>query len=324
MINCQACGTEIIGRDRFCRQCGAAVAMMTEFVDTQRFATSSSAGETTRQFYAPPAVVPGVEPVTPVKKNFFQHKVFWIVAVLFLLSSLAAGIGILAVENQRDQQQEVAEAAEINQRALEIAVQNALGFKHAEFPASEFPGVQGIFVNSLMSDDSAAALANLQAGDVLVELNQQAVRNETELEQALNALQTGQEVPIKFYRDGEMMIGKLRLADRNFPPLMPKLEAREQGFLGIKDARRRCCVPNTKKFGIEVIELYGNGPADLFGLKVGDVITEFNGVPTRTPNEFNRRIRSIQPRSKVQIKFYRGNTEQTAEVLIGHRWEDPE
>ena len=166
------------------------------------------------------------------------------------------------------------------------------------------------------------AIANLQAGDVLLELNNQAVRDEHELEQALNALQAGQEILLKFYRDGETVTSKIRIADRNFPPLLPKLEAREQGFLGIKDSSRRCYIPNTKKCGIEVIELYENGPADIFGLKPGDIITEFNGLPTRTSNEFNRRIRAVKPRSKVQLKFYRGNTEQTVEVVLGHRWED--
>ena len=57
-------------------------------------------------------------------------------------------------------------------------------------------------------------------------------------------------------------------------------------------------------------------------LQAGDVITEFNGLPTRTSNEFNRRLRAVKPRSKVPLKFYRGNTEQTVEVVLGHRWED--
>jgi S1-C subfamily serine protease len=55
-------------------------------------------------------------------------------------------------------------------------------------------------------------------------------------------------------------------------------------------------------------------------LRAGDVITEFNGYPVKTPNEFNRRIRSVKPRSKVSVTFYRGNSEQKVEVVIGRRW----
>src|SRR5262245_66675832 len=50
----------------------------------------------------------------------------------------------------------------------EEAVQNALGFKQGAYSATEFPGVQGIFINNLMSDDSPAALAKIQAGDLKI------------------------------------------------------------------------------------------------------------------------------------------------------------
>lgn len=335
MNHCQSCGTEIVGRDRFCRQCGVPVATsVADLVDTQQlpYATppAPTNGQTTHQFYAPPgsplmaAPASSAQPVS-FPRRLLQNKVFWLVVVLLCLSSLATGIAIYAVEERRADRVEQAEEEDVITRHLrEVAIQNALGFKHASVSDSEFPNIHGIFVNSLMSDDSAAALAQLQAGDVLLELNGQAVRNESELERALNALKTGDEVPIKIYRDGTTIDSRIRIADRNFPPLMPKVEARDQGFLGIKESRRRCCLPGTQKWGIEVGELHENSPADLFGLKPGDVISEFNGFPTRTPNEFNRRIRATKPRSQVNVKFFRGNTEQSVDVLLGHRWETRE
>ena len=66
--------------------------------------------------------------------------------------------------------------------------------------------------------------------------------------------------------------------------------------------------------------MHVNGPAELFGLRPGDVISEFDGHPVKTPNEFNRRIRAVKPGSKVSITFYRGNAQQKLEVIIGHRW----
>jgi S1-C subfamily serine protease len=252
-------------------------------------------------------------------KKLVQSKLVWLAAVVLSLTLIAAWIGLRSVETQRQDQ---AEEAAMAHRQFEIAVQNALGFKRSSVSEMEFPGIKGIFVNSLMSDDSAAALAHIQAGDVLLELNGQVVRNDSELERVLNSLQTGAEVPVKIYREGEIIDSRIRIADRNFPPLMSKVEARDQGFLGVKKSGRRCCIPGSKKWGIEVSELHDNGPADLFGVKVGDVITEFNGLPTRTTSEFNRHIRAVKPRSKVVLKFLRGNTEQTVEVLMGHRWED--
>jgi S1-C subfamily serine protease len=100
-----------------------------------------------------------------------------------------------------------------------------------------------------------------------------------------------------------------------------KTELDDQGFLGILDSSRRCCIPGTKKWGVEVKDLHINGPAELFGLRPGDVITEFNGHPVKTPNEFNRHIRAVRPRSKIVLTLYRGNTQQKIELILGHRWE---
>jgi putative serine protease PepD len=90
------------------------------------------------------------------------------------------------------------------------------------------------------------------------------------------------------------------------------------------DSSRRCCISGTKKRGVEVSELHINGPAEIFGLREGDLITEFNGYPVKTPNEFNRRIRAVRPGSKVKITFYRGSLEQKVEVIMGRRWDSDE
>jgi S1-C subfamily serine protease len=214
----------------------------------------------------------------------------------------------------------IVDPARVRQK-YEEAVQNALGFKQGVYSATEFPGIHGIFIDNLMSDDSPAALANIQAGDLLTELNNQQVRNDSELSQVLESLETGQEVPVKLYRDGAMTNSRIKIANRALPPSQPKTELRDQGFLGIINSFRRP-LPNAKKWGVEVKDLHINGPAKLSGLRPGDVITEFNGHPVRTTNEFNRHIRAVRPGSKVVVTFYRGDTEQKIEVIMGHRSEE--
>src|SRR5215831_13030214 len=216
----------------------------------------------------------------------------------------------------------IVDPARVRQK-YEEAVQNALGFKQGVYSATEFPGIHGIFIDNLMSDDSPAALANIQAGDLLTELNNQKVRNDSELSQVLESLETGQEVPVKVYRDGAMTSSRIKIADRALSPSQPKTELRDQGFLGILDSFRRP-LPGTKKWGVEVKELHINGPAKLYGLRPGDIITEFNGHPVKTPSEFNRHIRAVRPGSKVVVTFYRGVTEQKIEVVMGHRSEEIE
>jgi hypothetical protein len=342
MLICQACSAEISGRDRFCRGCGIQVAALVgDLVETHRFnpAASPSASaqpelqDPTNPFYVPPHSASSQTPAASyqtgaIGKKWFERKLTWL--MIFLLLSLCLTTGIIlgrdllrsrwAAQAEIARQADQAEQAELARRYFEEAVQNALGLKQGNFSESDFSEVRGIFINSLMSDDGPAAVANLQAGDVLMELGEQVVRNESELAKVLDSLKTGDEVAVKFYRDGAISTSRIKIADRSFPPLQVKIEPRDQGFLGIKDSGRRCCVPGTKKWGVEVKEIHDNSPADLFGLKSGDLITQFNGHAIRTPNEFNRRIRAAQPRSQILVKFYRGNTELEIKLLLGHRW----
>jgi S1-C subfamily serine protease len=267
-------------------------------------------------------------------KLLLRNNVAWALIAVMLFTFVALGIGIgrgmrrrtppLGAQTARPAR-DSADPAPVDpataRHNYEEAVQNALGFRQGAYSATEFPGVKGIFINHLMSDDSPAALAKIQAGDLMTELNKQEVRNDNELSQVLDSLKTGDEVPVKVNRDGAIIDLRIKIADRAFPPLQTKTEVDDQGFLGILDSSRRCCIPGTKKWGVEVKDLHLNGPAELFGLRPGDVITEFDGHPVKTPNEFNRRIRATKPGSKIALTLYRGSAEQKIELILGHRWD---
>ena len=355
MAICQPCGTEIIGQDRFCRNCGAPVAALAgDLVGTHRFNATAppsahpGSQDPTNPFYVPPPVAhpiaPGAAPsyqTGSIGKRLFQRKSFWLVfPMIFLLLSLFVSAGVTIGRSvlrsrqaararqaewaeratERAKQARRAKQAEIARRAFEEAVQNALGFVPASLSEAEYPDLQGIFVGNLTSDDSPAARAHIQAGDVLTELSDQVVRNSSELTQVLNSLKPGAEVKVKLYRDGETVTSPIKITNLSIAPFQPKTEPRDQGFLGLGDVSRRCCLPGTKKWGLEVHRVIDNSPADLAGLQLGDVITEFDQRAMRTPDEFSRRIRGAKPRSKVKLKFYRGNTEQTVELIMGHGW----
>ena len=341
MANCRACSSEITGPDRYCRNCGVPVApSVVELDDTRRFRPSAplpavpqGIPDTTNPLYAgPSATYPapqGSAPLATLVKMIFRKNLAWALVVLLLITFVGMGIGIgksmgrrRPVDWDRDSGQTArddVDSAEMRHK-YEEAVQNALGFKQGVFSTQDFPEVRGIFVNSLMSDDSPAALAKIQAGDLITELNTKVVRNDKELSDVLDTLNTGDEAPVKVYRDGSLVTVQIKIADRSFPPLQAKINPRDQGFLGISNSNRRCCIPGTKKWGVEVDELHINGPAELYGLRPGDFITEFNGNPVKTPNEFNRRIRAVKPHSKVPVTLYRDGAEKKIEVTVGRRW----
>ena len=347
MTNCQGCGTELLSQDHFCKNCGAPVAASIEDLeDTRRFDPSASAVTTGSldqkgPLYVPaPATHPFAQGSTPASqmqsfiKSLIHRKLFWLLAFFLLTLFTATGvtIGRDMVRARRMRRMEQAREAvmarkarerrqvAVAQRTSEEAIRNALGFMASSVPEVEYPENQGVFVNSLTSDDSAAALAQIQAGDVLFEFGDQPIPNTGELARVLNTVKPGSEVGVKLYRDEQLVATRIRVGSPTLTPFQPKIDPRNQGFLGVGDVGRRCCVSGTKRWGLEIHRIIDNSPADLFGLQLGDVITELDNKTIRTPDELVRRIHAINPRSKVKLKFYRGNAEQTVELIMGHGW----
>lgn len=325
---CHSCGSERSEQDHFCRSCGVpAVMSVADMEDTRRFNPAASAqgvkGGFTGQFYAPPVsayppsqMESSVYKTASLRKKVLRQKAFWvfILVLISMFTMVGVGIGMRAGRNRR---------VPVEERARRVSaeeVHNALGFKSGNVSEAGYASeVKGLFVDYLLVDDASVNSTNIQAGDVLVELNEKPVRNITEASRILDSLTVGAETPAKVYREGEVVSVRIKIADRRFPPLQPKLESREQGWLGINDSTRRCDVPGTQRCGVKINEVEDNSPADLGGLREGDVITDINGNKVRTPEDFNRRIRLTKPRSKVTITYFRGNTEQKTEMVIGYQ-----
>src|SRR5262249_2228202 len=209
MAICRACSSEIIGSDRYCRNCGALVApVVAEFDDTRRFSPSAplpaaapGTPDPTNPLYAAPyAAYAHPQSSSPLRqtvtlvKALLRQKLIWALIALMLFTFVGLGIGIgrgirrrqpvngggPAAHAQRDGARPSIVAPAIIRHKYEEAVQNALGFRQGAYSATEFPDHQGIFINNLMRDDSPAALAKIQAGDLMTELNNQAVRNDNE------------------------------------------------------------------------------------------------------------------------------------------------
>lgn len=71
--------------------------------------------------------------------------------------------------------------------------------------------------------------------------------------------------------------------------------------------------------GLRVAGIGFDSPASKAGLKLDDVMTNFNGVPlsqATTVDEFTALVRSVPPGAKVLVEFYRKNVRMIAEVTI--------
>jgi serine protease Do len=65
-----------------------------------------------------------------------------------------------------------------------------------------------------------------------------------------------------------------------------------------------------------IVSTVADGPAKDAGIRVGDVITEFNGEPVRTSNELVDRVMRTKPGTTVPVEIYRGRKPMTVQVTV--------
>jgi len=78
-------------------------------------------------------------------------------------------------------------------------------------------------------------------------------------------------------------------------------------------------VPNSNIYGVELSGVERNGPADLAGLKKGDIIVEFDGKPIRTAGDLRYRAGAATPSGVVNIAVVRDGQQITIPVKMGRQ-----
>lgn len=96
-----------------------------------------------------------------------------------------------------------------------------------------------------------------------------------------------------------------------------------RGFIGVqvqavtRDFAEAMGSNETK--GALVAEIVRGGPADMAGLKAGDVIVAVEGQAIREPKELSRRIAGVEPGKPVALTVLRDGKERTVTVNIGRQ-----
>lgn len=94
-----------------------------------------------------------------------------------------------------------------------------------------------------------------------------------------------------------------------------------RGFLGVslqpvdKDIAEAFALDKTE--GVLVAEVVKDSPADLAGLKQGDIILECNGSPIKSLSSFRNEISLMNPETQVVLKVYRKGETLSVSVQLG-------
>ena len=332
-VNCPSCGATLVAGLRFCRMCGYRLGEgVEEYIPTQRFDASSMPTAAA----APPATDPfgarqtwGAAPMQPMQPFGATSALnqpqaegasqtwaqacrpakggWWLWLVIGLVIMFAVGMVPLSIRSRN------------RGRAAAVASLPATSLI-AEADDYDTPDGGGAMIRGLAGPDTSLEEAGLIGGDTITHFDGKPVRDEDALRRLIAATPPGKPVEVVFIRDGETRRTVLTTRPREVFLGMQPIEARPggRGIIGV-DLGGRVRLPNSNAFGVELSDVNRNGPADLAGLREGDVVFEFGGKPIRTAGDLRLRIYEAVPGTTLPVSVMRDGQRLDIPVKIGRQ-----
>ena len=282
---CSNCRSTMPSDLRFCRNCGFRLAdSMGAFTGSSEVATTSGA--------------------LPAKKRRRMSGLAWLfVGLLAFFIGAAAFTALVAPVRQH-----------IGVVSRGPVVKSFIGID--EFQNTD----QGVMLNCVDIPGGPADKAGLVGGDLILSFDGQKAQNEDQMEEIMTKTPIGKTVDVEYLRDGEKKTTKLTTISQDENRRLNKeFERRPEGRaqFGYEDGdAERVLVPGTNTYGVRLDTILQSRPADMAGVKGGDIVVEFDGVPIRTPDEFLMRVRRALPYSTVKLVVMRGEGDVKQRVEI--------
>jgi C-terminal processing protease CtpA/Prc len=272
---CSNCHSTMPSELRFCRNCG--------------FRLTGNMGDYTGggQY---PAVA---DSAVPAKKKRRISGMSWIFVGLLVFFVAAAAFTALVAPLRK--------TANIVQRTAVVKSYIGVdGFDNTD---------QGVIFNAVTTPGGPADQAGLVGGDLIVSFDGQPVQNEDQIEELMTKTPIGKTVDIEYVRDGQKKTAKLTtISMEDNRRLTREFDRRPEGkgAFGYEDGdAERVQVPGTNLYGVKLGTVLRSRPADLAGVKEGDIITAWDGIPIRTSDELLMRVRRALPYSTVKLSIVR-------------------
>ncbi len=179
----------------------------------------------------------------------------------------------------------------------------------------------GVTFSNVSPPDGPADKAGLVGGDIITTVDGQPVQSDDDIMEILERTPIGKTLDLVYLRDGETKTTKMTtISEEEMERLNEVFADRPQGrgMFGYEDGdAERVEIPNTKMFGVQLNDVIDNNPADIAGVKDGDIVIEFGGVPIRTSAEFLARVRRAIPASVVDVVVIRNGERMVIPVKMG-------
>ncbi len=309
-IVCTQCGSPMPKEMRFCRSCGNRLGEgPAEYTETVRFRNAATANAQFNPAYIPPAAAP-IAPPSPRDFTRCRRRVgwggmtwMWIVLAVFF----ASGGAMSVLKGPR-------RGRATTPVFLDRSIFGVDGFKTTE---------GGVTFEDVEPPGAPADKAGMVGGDIITAFDGRAVKKESELMDLIRQTPTGKTVEVIYLRDGEIKKTQLTIISRQESNQLDRSygsRAEGKGKFGYDDGdAERVFIPTSKIFGVRLDSVEPNEPADLAGIKRGDIVIEFDKTPIRTSEELLSRVRRGFPYSTVPVVVMRDGQRIEIPVKLGKR-----
>jgi len=304
---CAQCGSPMPKEMRFCRSCGNHLGGggPAEYTETVRLpgATTQQRGAGTTPFY--PTFNAPMATINPGRRRrrmgFAGTTWMWIALVAFF------GMGGIM---------SLARKSHIPRPTFTI------GANRSWVGVNQFDTTDGgVTFKYVDMPGGPADKAGLVGGDVITSFDGHPVKSSSEMMDLLVKTPIGKQVAVIYLRDGISHTTQLTTVSREeYSRLEDVYNHRPEGRgqLGFDDGdARRVPIPGTNIYGVQLNDISQNRPLDLAGVKEGDIVIEFDGVPIRSVGELTARDHRALPYSTVKMVVMRGNEKLEIPVKVG-------
>jgi serine protease Do len=190
--------------------------------------------------------------------------------------------------------------------------------------AFRLPSMNGAFVESVDRGDPADR-AGVRPGDAIVGVDEVPVREPRDLINYVSSKPPGQKVQLRVVREGRTLTLTATLARREAeeqPAARPAAEQEERHErLGVSvtnlttNIRRQIDAPADVR-GVAVVDVREVSPAGDQGLGPGDIITQVNGNPVSSVDDFEREVNRVGKGEYLRLYVRRFTPQEVSRFVV--------
>jgi hypothetical protein len=315
VTTCANCHLPMPRELRFCRNCGFRLGEgSAEYTETVRFQNvppgtlPGNSSQMSSAGFGFPAGPMAASPGRRIRKRRGRMSgMTWMFLGLLIFFIAAAGFTAVVKNTRRN--------INIDFGRSSLAPRSYAGVNSFDTTAG------GVTFDNVEPPGSPADNAGLVGGDIITTVDGQPVHSDDEMMEILRRIPIGKTVDVVYLRDGETKNTKLTTISKGELDRLENEFARRpegKGRFGYDDDQtERVEIPGTKMVGVRLDDISASLPADMAGIKQGDIVIEFAGVPIRTPEELYARVRRAKPYETVDVVVMRGTERLKIPVKMG-------